>query len=133
VSWLARDRGIRQFLDVGTGIPGAGNTHEIALGWPAPRAVRPGEVVEQPIRDGAHGGRECLDGSRREGALRRATEPAVFRWVGRFRRAPLSWAQGAGGLVSSLKDMTTWGSGRGRELPWAQQQQRRRRLPARPR
>jgi hypothetical protein len=30
VRWLARDVGIRQFLDVGTGIPAADNTHEVA-------------------------------------------------------------------------------------------------------
>lgn len=30
VRWLARDVGLRQFLDVGTGIPAADNTHEVA-------------------------------------------------------------------------------------------------------
>jgi len=30
VRYLARDAGIRQFLDIGTGIPTAGNTHEVA-------------------------------------------------------------------------------------------------------
>jgi S-adenosyl methyltransferase len=30
VSYLAKDAGIRQFLDIGAGIPTAGNTHEIA-------------------------------------------------------------------------------------------------------
>jgi hypothetical protein len=30
VRYLARERGIRQFLDIGTGIPTAGNTHEVA-------------------------------------------------------------------------------------------------------
>jgi SAM-dependent methyltransferase len=30
VGFLARERGIRQFLDVGTGIPTASNTHEVA-------------------------------------------------------------------------------------------------------
>jgi hypothetical protein len=30
VRWLATDAGIRQFLDVGTGLPTAGNTHEVA-------------------------------------------------------------------------------------------------------
>lgn len=30
VRYLAREAGIRQFLDVGTGIPTAGNTHEVA-------------------------------------------------------------------------------------------------------
>jgi S-adenosyl methyltransferase len=32
VRFLAAEAGIRQFLDVGTGIPSAGNTHEVALG-----------------------------------------------------------------------------------------------------
>jgi hypothetical protein len=30
VRYLVKERGIRQFLDVGTGIPSAGNTHEVA-------------------------------------------------------------------------------------------------------
>jgi hypothetical protein len=30
VSYLAADGGVRQFLDIGTGIPTAGNTHEVA-------------------------------------------------------------------------------------------------------
>jgi hypothetical protein len=30
VHWLAADRGIRQFLDVGSGLPTASNTHEVA-------------------------------------------------------------------------------------------------------
>src|SRR5262245_34238037 len=31
VRYLIRDAGIRQFLDIGTGIPSAGNVHEITL------------------------------------------------------------------------------------------------------
>src|SRR5215469_15575285 len=30
VQYLAKEAGIRQFLDIGTGIPAAGNTHEVA-------------------------------------------------------------------------------------------------------
>jgi len=30
VSYVARDAGVRQFLDIGTGIPTAGNTHQVA-------------------------------------------------------------------------------------------------------
>ena len=30
VTYLADEAGIRQFLDIGTGIPAAGNTHEVA-------------------------------------------------------------------------------------------------------
>src|ERR1700733_10696749 len=30
VHYLAEQAGIRQFLDIGTGIPAAGNTHEVA-------------------------------------------------------------------------------------------------------
>ena len=30
VSYLAGEAGIRQFLDIGTGLPSAGNTHEVA-------------------------------------------------------------------------------------------------------
>ena len=32
VRYLTREAGIRQFLDIGTGIPTAGNTHQIAQG-----------------------------------------------------------------------------------------------------
>jgi hypothetical protein len=32
VTWLAREVGIRQFLDIGTGLPTANNTHEVAQG-----------------------------------------------------------------------------------------------------
>jgi S-adenosyl methyltransferase len=32
VRFLAAEAGTRQFLDIGTGIPSAGNTHEVALG-----------------------------------------------------------------------------------------------------
>ncbi|MEU4242794.1 SAM-dependent methyltransferase [Actinoplanes sp. NPDC026619] len=30
VRWLAAEAGVRQFLDIGTGIPAAGNTHQVA-------------------------------------------------------------------------------------------------------
>jgi hypothetical protein len=30
IRYLAADAGVRQFLDIGTGIPTAGNTHEVA-------------------------------------------------------------------------------------------------------
>jgi hypothetical protein len=40
VRFLARERGVRQFLDIGTGLPAAPNTHEIAqLVDPAARVV----------------------------------------------------------------------------------------------
>ena len=40
VRWLAQDAGIRQFLDIGTGIPAPGNTHEVAQAVaPATRVV----------------------------------------------------------------------------------------------
>lgn len=38
VHWLAAERGIRQFLDVGSGLPTASNTHEVAQ-FAAPDAV----------------------------------------------------------------------------------------------
>ena len=34
VRFLARDCGIRQFLDIGTGLPAADNTHEVAQALP---------------------------------------------------------------------------------------------------
>jgi hypothetical protein len=39
VRFLAADRGIRQFLDIGTGIPTANNTHEVAQGIAAESRV----------------------------------------------------------------------------------------------
>jgi hypothetical protein len=40
VSYLTREAGIRQFLDIGTGIPTAGNTHQVAQAIaPAARVV----------------------------------------------------------------------------------------------
>ena len=30
IRYLAEDAGVRQFLDIGTGVPTAGNTHEVA-------------------------------------------------------------------------------------------------------
>src|SRR5206468_12109984 len=30
VTWLARHRGIRQFIDIGCGLPTANNTHQVA-------------------------------------------------------------------------------------------------------
>src|SRR6202012_4618511 len=40
VTFLAAEAGLRQFLDVGTGIPTAGNTHEVAqAGDPSCRVV----------------------------------------------------------------------------------------------
>ncbi|GIF27008.1 hypothetical protein BJ973_000218 [Actinoplanes tereljensis] len=59
VTHLARDRGIRQFLDIGAGIPGAGNTHEVA------RAIAPDSRVVCVDNDpivGAYG-RTLADGS----------------------------------------------------------------------
>jgi SAM-dependent methyltransferase len=40
VTWLATDMGVRQFLDVGTGLPTADNTHEVAQ-----RAARDARIV----------------------------------------------------------------------------------------
>src|SRR5216683_5225423 len=40
VRFLARERGVRQFLDIGTGLPAAPNTHEVAQAIdPAARVV----------------------------------------------------------------------------------------------
>jgi hypothetical protein len=39
VTHLTRELGVRQFLDIGSGIPGAGNTHEVA------QAITPGSRV----------------------------------------------------------------------------------------
>jgi len=45
VHWLAADRGIRQFLDVGSGLPTASNTHEVA------RAAAPDSKVAYVDKD----------------------------------------------------------------------------------
>jgi S-adenosyl methyltransferase len=43
VHYLAADLGIRQFLDIGTGLPTADNTHEVAQ-RAAPEARIPGSI-----------------------------------------------------------------------------------------
>jgi hypothetical protein len=59
VTHLARERGVRQFLDIGVGIPGAGDTYEVARGIaPDSRVVC---VDNDPIV-GAYG-RTLADGS----------------------------------------------------------------------
>lgn len=47
VSWLATDRGIRQFLDVGSGLPTATNTHDVA------QAAAPDSTVAYVDKDPA--------------------------------------------------------------------------------
>ena len=37
VQYLANDAGVRQFLDIGTGLPTANNTHEVPSGRPPSR------------------------------------------------------------------------------------------------
>ena len=37
VRFLAREAGICQFLDIGTGLPTVGSVHEIGPGWPGSR------------------------------------------------------------------------------------------------
>jgi hypothetical protein len=44
VRFLAAEEGIRQFLDIGTGIPTSPNVHEIAQGIAPDSRVRPGCV-----------------------------------------------------------------------------------------
>ncbi len=46
VRYLAEEKGIRQFLDIGTGIPTAGNTHQVAPGHRAriPRRTESGKM-----------------------------------------------------------------------------------------
>jgi hypothetical protein len=43
VRYLAGERGIRQFLDIGTGIPASSNTHEVA------QSVAPGSQLSTSI------------------------------------------------------------------------------------
>ena len=63
VRYLAEEAGIRQFLDIGTGIPTAGNTHEIAQ---ADRARVPGRV--RGLRPGRAGARPRTADQRAAGA-----------------------------------------------------------------
>jgi len=41
VRYLAAERGVRQFLDIGTGLPTASNTHEVAQAAVLARSARP--------------------------------------------------------------------------------------------
>ncbi|MFE4171975.1 SAM-dependent methyltransferase [Streptomyces sp. NPDC056909] len=49
VGLLARDRGVRQFLDIGTGLPTVDNTHEVA------QRIAPGSRIVQHRRITARG------------------------------------------------------------------------------
>jgi hypothetical protein len=42
VHYLAAEAGIRQFLDIGTGLPSSNNTHEVAQRAPPEARIRPG-------------------------------------------------------------------------------------------
>jgi hypothetical protein len=53
VKYLAGEGGIRQFLDIGTGLPGAGNTHEIA------QAIAPDSRIVYADNDRCNSG--CAD------------------------------------------------------------------------
>jgi len=65
VRYLAAEAGIRQFLDIGTGIPTANNTHEVAVGRAGlshrVRGQRPdGARARQGTAAGQAGRRHCL-------------------------------------------------------------------------
>jgi hypothetical protein len=73
VRYLARERGIRQFLDIGTGIPASNNTHEVAQSA-APRA-RVVYVDNDPmvlaharalLGSGPHGATDYIDADLRD-------------------------------------------------------------------
>ena len=103
VRYLAADAGMRQFLDIGTGIPTAGNTHEVAQGIaPESRVV----YVDLDPAAVAHG-RAILDArpdvamvtanlcepaevlaSRPFRALIRMDEPVAFLLVGMVSAVP---------------------------------------------
>ena len=59
VRYLAGEAGIRQFLDIGTGIPTAGNTHEVAQAI-AP-ASRVAYVDYDPVVLFTHGASDLID------------------------------------------------------------------------
>jgi SAM-dependent methyltransferase len=75
VHWLAADRGLRQFLDIGSGLPTASNTHEVA------QAAAPDTVVAYADKDPAvvvHAAR-LLAGGHGVAAVRGdAAEPAAI-------------------------------------------------------
>jgi hypothetical protein len=73
VTYLAAEAGIRQFLDIGTGIPAAGNTHEVAQG--AEPSCRVVYVDNDPVvlaharaglRSSAEGATSYLDADARD-------------------------------------------------------------------
>ena len=54
VRYLAGEAGIRQFLDIGTGLPTANNTHEVAQASASPEeAAAIAAAIEQFLRDTA--------------------------------------------------------------------------------
>jgi SAM-dependent methyltransferase len=75
VHWLAADRGIRQFLDIGSGLPTARNTHDIA------QAAAPDAVVAYVDKDPVvvqHAERLLAGGRNVVAVLGDAADPAAI-------------------------------------------------------
>ncbi len=60
VRYMAAEHGIRQFLDIGTGIPASGNTHEVAQQFPRDRPSL--TSTARPPQCGAASGGRSSDG-----------------------------------------------------------------------
>jgi hypothetical protein len=123
VRYLAAEAGIRQFLDIGTGIPAANNTHEVAQA--VARDARIVYVDNDPIvltharallAGGPEGSIQYIDGDVRDVAsiIRAAaqtldfTQPTALLLLGVLHL--IQDAEGPYELVARLMDALPWGS-----------------------
>jgi len=79
IGYLAGEAGIRQFPDIGTGLPTADNTHEVAQRV-APARARRGVLLSLAARPYVHLGRPARRGGR---VLRRRAQAVTARDVTR--------------------------------------------------
>jgi S-adenosyl methyltransferase len=88
VRYLVREAGVRQFLDIGTGLPAADNTHEVAqdaaLRRAGPGRTGAGAGTAVAARVGPRGGQPYghVGGRRAQELTRRRTRPAGY-WTQR--------------------------------------------------
>jgi S-adenosyl methyltransferase len=123
VRWLTQDAGIRQFLDIGTGIPAPGNTHEVAQAIaPEARVVYADhdplvlDYARSLLTSSPEGATDYLQADLRDPAtiLAGAARTLDFSQpVGLILMAVLQFItddEGAGGIVTELLDAVPPGS-----------------------
>jgi S-adenosyl methyltransferase len=110
VSYLTREAGIRQFLDLGTGLPTAGNTHQVA------QAIAPDTRVIYVDNDHCKSGCTHACAGFGAGAVARGFQAArviTLRRMGTFRRL----AQNLGSYTATMAPGVPWVRGNLQRLP----------------